>query len=110
MQFSGAYVIVTQPSESAYCRLNLHIFQAGKLNVTYTSRATLATQCRSISTLGSVYDVVQANLYRCEPNFPAWCTNVKLPAAETDYCSGILVELTPCGHRSEKNSISTAKE
>jgi hypothetical protein len=39
---------------------------------------------------------------------------MKLPAPETDYWSGIswaakFVELTPCGHRSEKNSISTAK-
>jgi hypothetical protein len=35
---------------------------------------------------------------------------MKLPAAETDYWSDILVQLTPCGHGSEKNSISTAKE
>jgi hypothetical protein len=40
-------------------------------------------------------------------------SNMKLPAAETDYSKGIspkLVELTPCGHRSEKNSIYTTKE
>jgi hypothetical protein len=40
MQFSGPFVIVTQSSESAYCRLDLHHFQAGKLHITYTSRAT----------------------------------------------------------------------
>jgi hypothetical protein len=39
---------------------------------------------------------------------------MKLPAAETDYVDrgfsdpAKYVELTPCGHRSEKNSISTA--
>jgi hypothetical protein len=32
MRFSGPYVIVTQSSESAQCRLDLHLFQAGKLH------------------------------------------------------------------------------
>jgi hypothetical protein len=60
----------------------------------------------SISALCSVYDA------RCEPNLPT-LSNMKLPAAETDYLIGDFpkfVELTPCGHGSEKNSISTAKE
>jgi hypothetical protein len=46
------------------------------LHVAYTSRATLAT-------LGSVYYAA-----RCEPNLPT-LSNMKLPAAETDYWSGI---------------------
>jgi hypothetical protein len=76
------------------------------LHVTYTSTHYLgnAMQRRfSISVLSSVYNA------RCEPNLPA-LSNMKLPAAETDYSIGDfqkLVELTPCGHRSEKNSIST---
>jgi hypothetical protein len=37
------YVIVTQSSESAQCRLDLHLLEAGKFHSTYASRATKAT-------------------------------------------------------------------
>jgi hypothetical protein len=45
MQFSGPYVIVivTQSSESAQCRLNLQLFEAGKFHSMYASRTTKAT-------------------------------------------------------------------
>jgi hypothetical protein len=92
MQFSGPYVIVTQTSESAYCRLDLHgaPFSSRQIagHIYLTRYLGNAMQCPfSISALGSVYDVAQTNLKRCEPNLPVWCTlsNMKFPAAETDY-------------------------
>jgi hypothetical protein len=66
----------------------------------------------SILALGSVYDVAQTNLWHS-----LWTkfTNVvnETPCRRDWLLIGDfpkLVELTPCGHRSEKNSISTAKE
>jgi hypothetical protein len=93
MQFSEPHVIVTQLSESAQCRLDLHLFQAGKFHGTYAFmryQGNAMERPFSISALGSVYGVAQKNLWCCEPK-PACCTlsNMKLPAAETDYWSGI---------------------
>jgi hypothetical protein len=52
MQFSGPCVIVTQSSQNAQCRLDLHLFQAGKFHGTYVSRATKATQWSAHSQSG----------------------------------------------------------
>jgi hypothetical protein len=122
MQFSEPYVILTQSSESAQCRLDLHLFQADKLHGTYTFtryQGNAMERPFSISALGSVCDVAQKKyitlwikftkifvrkqITRQRPEqdifsvcllswrLPAWCTlsNMKLPAAETDYWSGI---------------------
>jgi hypothetical protein len=62
MQFSETYVIVTQSSESAQCRLDLHLFQAGKFHGTYAFtryQGNAMGPSFSISALGSVYDVAQ---------------------------------------------------
>jgi hypothetical protein len=73
----GECIVPAQPSPSSSWQI------AHTLHVAYTSRATLATQSSvqrrySISALGRIYNA------RCEPNLPT-LSNMKLPAAETDY-------------------------
>jgi hypothetical protein len=65
MQFCEPYVIVTQSSESAQCRLDLHHFQAGKFQGTYAFthfQGNAMERPFSISAIGSVYDVAQKSL------------------------------------------------
>jgi hypothetical protein len=62
MQFIEPYVIVTLSPESAQCRLDLHLFQAGKFHGTYAVtryQGNAMERPFSISTLGSVYDVAK---------------------------------------------------